>query len=255
MCPTCTPHRSAVSRVHTPPLAPWNLVPLTLNQPVSIGILCTASHRVVHPVHSHVYAHAPFIRFGGRCRPTQSLPTIFCRSSRVSPRSLSSADPPSIQHAYSLSVFGHIAVSLSFSWFPLPLSICLVSSVLLSHAATYTSLYLQSVHSNNHRSALQKAPCLHCGAHITISLETPPLPPPPLLFLLRSLCSLSLPRGWGKSEVNTDVYYCSYCIFTVLRREKSEREESFVGTHLCTSDMAAIIEGINQSFVCSINKL
>jgi hypothetical protein len=162
MCPTCTTSFCCI---------PWNLVPLLvplpLNQPVSIGIPYTACH---------VYAHAPFTHLavaGPRTRRSLSFadPPASCPGrSFVSIRRFHS---PSIQHAHSHSAFGHIAVSLSWA-FRYPF-ICLVSSILLlSHAATYTSLYLQSVHSNHHRSALQKRAAF-TAERTSLNLE-PPLP-------------------------------------------------------------------------------
>ena len=106
-------------------------------------------------------------------RTRRSLSFADPPASRPGRSFVSSANSPSIQHAHSHSAFGHIAVSLSWA-FRYPF-LCLVSSsLLLSHAATYTSLHLQSVHSNHHRSALQKRPPF-TAERTSLNLE-PPLP-------------------------------------------------------------------------------
>lgn len=110
-CPTCTTSFCCI---------PWNLVhPLV---PSPLAPTCIDWHSL-HCLssHSYVYAHAPFIHFGG-CR-SRTRRSIFCRSACISPWSLLrvirkfTIDTTCTQPFR--SVFGHIAVFLM--GFPLPL--------------------------------------------------------------------------------------------------------------------------------------
>jgi hypothetical protein len=109
------------------PCAP--LVPLPL-KPVSIG---TPLHCLSPPgTHSHVYAHAPFIHFGG-CRFTQSSLTIFCRSSRVSLVHVIRGFTIDTTRTQPFLIWSHCPLSPGF---PGP-SICLVSSSCLTPQHTH----------------------------------------------------------------------------------------------------------------------
>ena len=143
------------------------LVTLPLNQPVSIGIPYTASH---------VYAHPPFIHFDGWRLPVHALVALYLSPIRLHLALVAPSCHPQIHHRYNMHIaIPHLVTLPSLSWaFRYPF-ICLVSSsLLLSHAATYTSLHLQSVHSNHHRSALQKRPPF-TAERTSLNLE-PPLP-------------------------------------------------------------------------------
>jgi len=76
-------------------------------------------------LHTYVYAHAPFIHFGGcRSRTRRSLSSAGPPASRPGRSFVSSAESPSIQqHAHSHSAFGHIAVSLLLGSSVTPLSV------------------------------------------------------------------------------------------------------------------------------------
>jgi len=125
-----------------------------------------------HPLHCPSCLRSRSFHFGGL--PVHALVALYLSPillhlALVAPSCHPQIHSPSIQYAHSHSAFGHIAVSLVD--FPLPLYL---SILLLSHAATYTSLYLQSVHSNHHRSAHQKR-LAFTAERTSLNLE-PPLP-------------------------------------------------------------------------------
>lgn len=215
------------------------------------GTLCTCTSCLEQPVLYRftslhcmslpsVCAHAPFhaVPSSQGRRPAQSS-LVYLSSILLHLRGhsfMSSTYPSSTQRAYghsarssSSNAVSSITVSLDFrcpSGYP-------------SHIHPFASCrnqhthHLHTVHSIKPRSALQKRQ--HITAERT-SLQL--LDPVPLLassvFVLSSSLFLFLgisASGKGETEVKIiAVYYCSYCIFTVFRREV-EKKEKFCRIH------------------------